>query len=162
MPNNGNIKTLKLRQARLRKEEGRAWGCYINKHYATETNTKEQQVSDARSDATQEAGIRKDVNQSQSETDTQRVELLNPKTKIRVGSWNVRTLYQAGKLWQVLQEMESYNTELLCVSEVRWIYSGKRTLSTRHTILYSGQTDHQHSGGDSIIVTRELITPLLD
>ena len=32
-------------------------------------------------------------------------DLLTPKYKIRVGSWNVRTLYQAGKLQQVLPEM---------------------------------------------------------
>jgi len=40
----------------------------------------------------------KDVSQTQLEAVTPSVELLKPKTKIRVGSWNVRTLYQAGKL----------------------------------------------------------------
>ena len=70
--------------------------------------------------------------------DTPRAELLKPKNKIRVGSWNVRTLYQAGKLQQVLREMENCKVELLCVSEARWIDSGKRTLSSGHTILYSG------------------------
>ena len=80
----------------------------------------------------------KDVSQTQMEADTPRVERLEPKTKVRVGSRNVRTLYQAGKLQQVLREMESYNVERLCVSEARWIDSGQRTLSTGHTILYSG------------------------
>ena len=68
--------------------------------------------------------------------------LVLAQTKIRVGSWNARTLYKAGKLQKVMREMENYNVELLCVSEARWIDSGKRTLSTGHTILYSGQTDH--------------------
>ena len=64
------------------------------------------------------------------------------KTKIRFGSWNVRTLYPTGQF----QEMENYNIELICVSEAGWIDSGKRTLSTGHTILYSGQRDQQHRG----------------
>ena len=108
------------------------------KHYATETNTKEQNVNGARSGATQKAGIMIDVSQTQLEADTQRVDLLKPKTKIRVGSCNMRTLYQTGKLQQVHREVENYNIELLCVSEARWVESGKRTLYMEHTILYSG------------------------
>ena len=76
------------------------------------------------------------------------------KNKIRVGSWNVRTLYQAGKLQQVLREMENYKVELLCVSEARWIDSGKRTLSSGHTILYSGRSDNQHRGGVAIVTRK--------
>ena len=64
------------------------------KHYATETNIKEQIVNSERSEATQEAGIMMDVSQTQLEADTSRVELLKPKTKKRVGCWKVRTLNQ--------------------------------------------------------------------
>ncbi|KAI0233499.1 hypothetical protein LSAT2_016251, partial [Lamellibrachia satsuma] len=71
-------------------------------------------------------------------------------------------LYQAGKLQQVLREMENYKVELLCVSEARWIDSGKRTLSSGHTILYSGRTDNQHRGGVAIIVTRKVEKTLLE
>ena len=123
---------------------------------ATETNTKEQYVNGARSEVTQETGIMKDGSQTRSGADTPREEPLKPKNKIRVGSWNVRTLYQAGKLQQVLREMENYKVEVLCVSEARWIDSGKRTLSSGHTILYSGRSDNQHRGGVAIIVTREV------
>ena len=35
--------------------------------------------------------------------DISMADFLTPKYKIRVGSWNVRTLYQAGQLQQVLQ-----------------------------------------------------------
>ena len=64
----------------------------------------------------------KDVSQTQLEAGTPQ-----PKRKIRVGSWNVRTLYQVEKLQQVLREVECYNIELLCVIVARWIDSGKRT-----------------------------------
>ena len=104
----------------------------------------------------------KDGSQTRSGADTPRAELLKPKNKIRVGSWNVRTLYQAGKLQQVLWEMENYKVELLCVSEARWIDSGKRTLSSGHTILYSGQSDNKHRGGVAIIVTRKVEKTLLE
>ena len=57
---------------------------------------KNKNVNSAGSEATQEVEIMKDVNQSHLETDTPSVELLVQKTKIRVDSWNVRTLYQAG------------------------------------------------------------------
>ena len=104
----------------------------------------------------------KDGSQTRSGADTPRAELLKPKNKIRVGSWNLRTLYQAGKLHQVLQEMENYEVELLCVSEARWIDSRKRILSSGHTILYSGRSDNQHRGGVAIIVTRNVEKTLLE
>ena len=63
--------------------------------YATETKTKEQNINGERSEAIQEAGIMKDVSQTQLEADTMRVQLLKPKRKIRMGSWNLKTLYQA-------------------------------------------------------------------
>ena len=106
--------------------------------------------------------IMKDGGQTRSGADTPRAELLKPKNKIRVGSWNVRTLYQAGKLQQVLREMGNYKVERLCVSEARWIDSGKRTLSSGHTILYSGRSDNQHRGGVAIIVTRKVEKTLLE
>ena len=79
-----------------------------------------------------------DVSQTQLEADTTRVEFPKPKTKIRVGSWNVRTLHTAGKFQQVLREMESYS------------------------IIYYGQTDHQHRGGVAIIINRKVEKYLLD
>ena len=48
------------------------------------------------------------------------------------------------------------------MSEARWIDSGKRTLSSGHTILYSGRSDNQHRGGVAIIVTRKVEKTLLE
>ena len=79
---------------------------------------------------------------------------LKPKSNLRVGCWNVRTLYQPGKLKQVLGEMENYNIKVLCVSEARCINSGRRRLSSGYTILFSGRTDNHHSNGVAIIVKR--------
>ena len=42
------------------------------------------------------------------------------------------------------------------MSGARWTDSGKRTLSSGYTILYSDRSDNQHRGGVAIIVTRKL------
>ena len=94
--------------------------------------------------------------------DISMADLLTPKYKIRVGSWNVRTLYQAGKLQQVLREMTNYKVEILCVSEARWTDSGRRTLASGHTIFYSSRTDNLHRGGVAVIVTRKVENTLLE
>ena len=85
-----------------------------------------------------------------------------PKYKIRVGSWNVRTLYQAGTLQQVLREMTNYKVEILCLSEARWTDSGRRILASGHTIFYSGRTDNLHRGGVAVIVTSKVEKTLLE
>lgn len=46
-------------------------------------------------------------------------DLLIPKHYIRVVCWNIRTLYQTGKLAQAVNEMKQDNLSLLAMSEVR-------------------------------------------
>ena len=55
-------------------------------------------------------------------------EALRPKTNTRVGFWNVRTLYQTGKLAQLRKEFDAYNLDLVGISEVRWLGSNKKIL----------------------------------
>ena len=74
----------------------------------------------------------------------------------------MRTLYQAGKLQQVLREMTNYKVDILCVSEARWTDSGRRILASGHTIFYSGRTDNLHRGGVAVIVTRKVENTLLE
>ena len=46
--------------------------------------------------------------------------LLSTKYRTRLGTWNVRTLYQTGRCAQVGAEMNRYNIEVLGLCEVRW------------------------------------------
>ena len=94
--------------------------------------------------------------------DISMADLPTPKYKKRVGPWNVRTLYQVGKLQQVLREMTNYKVEIVCVSEARWTDSGRRILASGHTIFYSGRTDNLHRGGVAVIVTRKVENTLLE
>jgi hypothetical protein len=53
--------------------------------------------------------------------------MMNQCTQIRtrIGSWNVRTLFQKRKLAQLNREMDRYKLDILGVSEVRWNRSGQ-------------------------------------
>ena len=80
---------------------------------------------------------------------------LRPKRKIKVGGWNVRTLYETSKSAQVAKEMKKYGIDILGISECRWTGSGKMTLNSGHTILYSGQNTN-HVNGVAIIISKDL------
>ena len=80
----------------------------------------------------------------------QRVDFLEPKCKLKVGCWNVRTLCQADKLAQLLREIENYNIDLLGASKARWTGALKRKLFSGYTILFSGRLDNEHREGVSL------------
>ncbi|CAG2187778.1 unnamed protein product [Mytilus edulis] len=55
------------------------------------------------------------------------MKLFSPKYPTKIGTWNVRTLYQSGKSLQTAKEMDRYSIEILGLSEVRWNTSGMTT-----------------------------------
>ena len=93
-----------------------------------------------------------DGDQTRKEVFTLTVDLLIPKTTIKVGCWNVRTLFQTGRLAQVIHEMKQYKLGLLGITEARWTGAGKTTLATGDTILWSGRKDNQHREGVALVI----------
>ena len=86
---------------------------------------------------------------------------LRPKTITRVGFWNVRALYQTGKLAQLRKEFDVYNLDLVGTSEVRWLGSNKKILKEDsrlkcHTLLFTGRKDDQHREGVGLLMSKEL------
>ena len=76
-------------------------------------------------------------------------QIFNAKSITRIGTWNVRTLFQSGKMDQVLREMRAYHLDILGVSDMRW--SGQGCLrSDDMTVLYSGHNE-QHTDGVGIM-----------
>ena len=63
--------------------------------------------------------------------------ILTAKNITRLGTWNVRTAHETGKLEQIVKEMKRYKLGILGVSEMRWAGSGK-IVSDDITVLYSG------------------------
>jgi len=83
--------------------------------------------------------------------------LLTPKTTIKIGTWNVRTMYETGRTAQVAKEMRSYNISLLGLSETRWLQAGQLRLATGETLLYSGHTEDgaPHTEGVAMMLSQE-------
>ncbi|KAI8503757.1 hypothetical protein Bbelb_187280 [Branchiostoma belcheri] len=83
--------------------------------------------------------------------------LLTPKTTIKIGSWNTRTMYETGRTAQVAKEMRSYNISLLGLSETRWLQAGQLRLASGETLLYSGHTEDGafHSEGVAFMLAPE-------
>ena len=88
--------------------------------------------------------------------------LLTTKTKTRIGTWNIRTLYTAGKTAQVCQEMHRYKLKILGLCETRWTGTGRTKLTSGDTILYSGYEEGQpHMHGVGLLMTPEATKSLL-
>merc|ERR1711867_362251 len=92
--------------------------------------------------------------ESREEAFNQKVMFTHPKAKLRVGCWNVRTMYAIGKTAQVCSEMRNYRLDVLGVSECRWMEFGKLRTQDGELILFSGSSEsHQH--GVAIILGKE-------
>ena len=94
----------------------------------------------------------KDSGQSRKDSPDPKPSLSNK--SLRIASWNVRTLYEAGKSSQVSQEMKRYRLHILGVSETHWIQSGQKQLSSGEQILYSWREDKHHAEGVGIILSK--------
>src|SRR6218665_3025439 len=47
------------------------------------------------------------------------------RTMLSVGTWNVRTLREAGKMQLLQEEMKRYRCDILGIAEMRWTKAGK-------------------------------------
>ena len=65
---------------------------------------------------------------------------------LKLGTWNVRALYQAGKLDNLIQEMENMRLDILGISETHWVEEGK-IIKENHTLIYSGGKEHRKGVG---------------
>lgn len=71
----------------------------------------------------------------------------------------MRTLYQAGKLPQLIREFNNYKLKILGISEMRWTGSG-RMFSDGKTILFSGH-EERHVHGVGMMLSKEATSALI-
>ena len=83
-----------------------------------------------------------------------KLEVMSAKTKTRIGFWNVRTMYETGKLVQVTTERRQYNLHVLGISESRWIGTGRLKTASGERVLYSGWDDELHRVGLATILKK--------
>jgi len=101
------------------------------------------------------------TSESQQEAGRMR-SILSTRTKLKVGFWNVRTMYEAGKQAKVLREMKDSKLHILGISECRWTDCGKNMTSTGETIIYSGRKDGRHHEGVAIILSKTAAKSLIE
>ena len=87
---------------------------------------------------------------------TKRTSLLSNKIA-KLGTWNVRTMFEAGKVFQVARERQAYNIDILGLAETRWIQEEQKRLSTGELLLYSGHPDEnaRHEEGVALMLSRK-------
>ena len=68
------------------------------------------------------------------------------RNQIKISTWNVRSLYQKGKLENVKLEMERLKMKILGVNETRWARSGSFRTED-YTMYYSGGEKHVRGVG---------------
>ena len=73
---------------------------------------------------------------------------------LRIGSWNVRTLYEAGKCKQALSEMHRNKLDILGISESHWTQFGQKRFQTGEEILFSGKDQGPHREGIALILRK--------
>ena len=66
--------------------------------------------------------------------------------KLRLGTWNIRSMLQLGKVQLLGEEMMRLGADICKLSELKWDIQGHFTTLEGHTILYSGRPTHGMSG----------------
>ena len=88
----------------------------------------------------------------------ERVALTTKNRLLCIGTWNVRTLYQTGKLTNALKEMDNMSLDLLGISECRWTDNGT-IVKDDHIMIYSEGKEQKNRVG--IIMRKEIARSLI-
>uniref|UniRef100_A0A5K4F8Z4 Uncharacterized protein n=1 Tax=Schistosoma mansoni TaxID=6183 RepID=A0A5K4F8Z4_SCHMA len=82
------------------------------------------------------------------------IHLLTTRATIFIGTWNVRTMWETGRVFQIAAAMRKYNLEVLGISETHWTQVGQQRLSSRELLLYSGREEENapHTQGVSLML----------
>lgn len=72
-----------------------------------------------------------------------------------IGTWNVRTLFQCGKVKELTHELQRYRWDIVGLAEVRWTGFGESTTDEGHKLWFSGD-EIKHERGVAFIVRKEV------
>ena len=79
---------------------------------------------------------------------------INLRNRERIGTWNVRTLYQTEKLANVIQEMNRCGISALGIAETHWTGKGHFTTASGELVIFSGSQDHR--AGVGVILSKSI------
>jgi hypothetical protein len=79
---------------------------------------------------------------------------------MRFGTWNVRSMYRAGSLRAVAEEISKYNIDLVGV-QVRWD-GGDTEPAGEYTFFYGKGNENQEIGTGFIVSKVSKVVPVLN
>ena len=80
---------------------------------------------------------------------------------ITIGTWNVRTLKDEGKIHELVYEMERYQWNLLGLCEMRWKGIGETTTEEGHKVYYSGK-QNSHAEGVGFLIHKDIANTVME
>ncbi|XP_039291111.1 craniofacial development protein 2-like [Nilaparvata lugens] len=80
-------------------------------------------------------------------------ERLKCQNEIRIGTWNVKTMSQSGKIHNAIQEMTHMKLSVMGVCEMRWPGSGSLKIQD-HQVYFSGTDNDKHELRVCFIMTK--------
>ena len=80
--------------------------------------------------------------------------------RMKVESWNVRTMLQVGKMAEIADKLLKYDLDITTLQEIKW-KGYRRIRKPRFTLLYSG-AEKQGEQGVGFIIKRSLENSIID
>lgn len=78
-----------------------------------------------------------------------------PERTIKTSTWNVKTMFQEGKIHNTIQKMTRLGIDIMGVSEMRWSRTGLCSVGN-YNVYYSGNQEDHHIHGVGDIVSFNL------
>ena len=70
-----------------------------------------------------------------------------------IATWNVRTLYTAEAMNELVKETDAYKVDIYALQEIRWPEKGTAIKKNNYVILYSRYKSDKHKFGKRFYVS---------
>jgi len=79
---------------------------------------------------------------------------------LRIGSWNVLSLYRSKSLQMLFDKLEKYYVDITCVQKMRWIGSG--TIEKKNWIIFYSYDNKEHKLGTGFVIHKKVKHLIMD
>ncbi|VDO54473.1 unnamed protein product [Schistosoma margrebowiei] len=89
--------------------------------------------------------------------------LLTTRASIYLRTWNVRTMCDTGRAFQIAVQMRSYNLEVIGISETHWTQVGQQRPTSGEHLLYSDHEEENapHTQGVALMLSKQAQNALI-